>query len=202
MVPPEIVIASSNKAKIAEIVEIFSELDVTLLTKSDLSVWPDDMEESGVTYLDNALIKARAVCRVTGKPALADDSGIEVDALDGAPGVHSARFAGANATEEENNQKLEGLLSSTPKEKRGARYRCVAVVVFPEGDEIAAHGTCEGTIAESPKGEGGFGYDPWFIPFGGSRRMAELSTEEKHAISHRGKALRALAEKLDQRLKA
>lgn len=198
--PPEIVIASSNKAKIAEIVEIFSELVVTLLTKADLRVWPDDMEENGVTYLDNALIKARAVCRATGKPALADDSGIEVDALDGAPGVHSARFASADATEEENNHKLEALLSSTPKEKRGARYRCVVVVVFPEGDEIAAHGTCEGTIAVSPKGESGFGYDPWFIPFGESRTMAELSAEEKHAISHRGKALRALAEKLDQHL--
>ena len=198
--PPEIVIASSNKAKIAEIVEIFSELDVTILTKGDLNTWPDDMEENGVTYLDNALIKARAVCQLTGKPALADDSGIEVDALDGAPGVHSARFAGANATEEENNQKLEALLSSSPKEKRGARYRCVAVVVFPEGEEIAAHGTCEGTIGTFPRGEGGFGYDPWFIPFGGSRAMAELSAAEKHTISHRGKALRALAEKLGQHL--
>lgn len=192
----EIVIASSNQGKIREIVEIFSGLDVKLLTKDDVGAWPDDIEESGVTYLDNALIKARSICETTGLPALADDSGIEVDALDGAPGVHSARFAGPEADDEANNRKLADLLAATPRNKRSARYICVAVVVFPDGEEIAAYGTCEGMIAEEPRGEGGFGYDPWFIPFGGSRTMAELTPKEKHGISHRGKALRELAEKL------
>jgi XTP/dITP diphosphohydrolase len=196
----EIVIASSNRNKVREIVEIFSGLDVKLLTKNDVTDWPDDIEESGVTYLDNALIKARAICQTTGTVALADDSGIEVDALDGAPGVHSARFAGPEADEEANNQKLVGLLAGTPRDKRLARYVCVAVIVFPDGEEIAAHATCEGVIAEEPRGKGGFGYDPWFIPFGGSRTMAELTPEEKHSISHRGKALRDLAKKLEQYL--
>lgn len=196
----EIVIASSNRAKIGEIVEIFSALDVTLLTKDDVGAWPDDIEESEVTYLENALIKGRAICETTGLPALADDSGIEVDALDGAPGVHSARFAGPEAEDEANNRKLAGLLATTPRDKRSARYVCVAVVVFPDGEEIAAFGTCEGVIAEEPRGEGGFGYDPWFVPFGGSRTMAELTPAEKHSISHRGKALRELAEKLQRHL--
>lgn len=198
----EVVIASSNEGKIREIVEIFSDLPVTLLTKEDVEVWPEDseMEETGASYLDNSLIKARAVVAATGKAALADDSGLEVDALDGGPGVRSARFAGAEASDQANNALLASLLSGV--EKRSARYRCVAVLVFPDGRELADWGECRGTIAKEPRGTGGFGYDPWFVPDGGSRTMAELPAEEKHAISHRGHALRGLAAKLRELLDA
>ena len=136
--------------------------------------------------------------------ALADDSGIEVDALGGAPGVRSARFSGEKATDEDNNAKLIDSLDGVPPERRGARYRCVAVLVTPDGEEIAGIGSCEGRIGTEARGTGGFGYDPWFLPNlgvnlgvkGYSRTMAELTAEEKHAISHRGKALRGLADKL------
>lgn len=195
----EIVVASGNPGKVKEISEIFAGMPVVLKTKDDVGGW-DDIEETGETYLENAFLKARAVCEKTGLPALADDSGIEVDAIDGAPGVHSARFAGDGATDEENNEKLVSLLEGLGPDERGARYRCVAVIAFPVGEELAAIGACEGRIALQPKGEGGFGYDPWFVPQGGSRTMAELTAEEKHAISHRGKALRGLASALQARL--
>jgi XTP/dITP diphosphohydrolase len=197
--PVEIVIASGNPGKVEEIRTIIGRLPVTLLTKEDAGDW-GEIEETGSTYLENALIKARAVCKATGKAALADDSGIEVDFLDGGPGVRSARLAGPHATEEENNVRLASLLFGLPPERRAARYRCVAVVVFPGGREIAAMGSCEGSIALEPKGTGGFGYDPWFIPAEQTKRMAELSPEEKHSISHRGKALRGLAELLEKEL--
>ncbi|HLF69809.1 MAG TPA: non-canonical purine NTP pyrophosphatase, partial [Actinomycetota bacterium] len=121
-----------------------------------------------------------------------DDSGIEVDNLGGAPGVRSAYFGGPDATDEENNARLIEALDGVPVAKRTARYRCVAVVVDPSGRSVEAEATCEGRIAEEPRGSGGFGYDPWFIPQGESRHMAELTLEEKQVISHRGRALRAL----------
>jgi XTP/dITP diphosphohydrolase len=157
--------------------------------------WPE-IVESGDTYLENALLKARTLARFSGKAVIADDSGIEIDALDGAPGVRSARFAGPRATDEENNSRMEELLRDVPPERRTARYRCVAVLVTPEGDELAAEGTCEGRIALSPRGTGGFGYDPWFVPAGQEQSFGELPADLKHSISHRGKALRALAEKM------
>jgi len=190
-----VVIASTNPGKIAEVRQIMAGLPLVLLTSDDLGGWPE-IEETGDTYLANALLKARAVAALTGKAALADDSGIEVDALDGAPGVRSARFSGEQASDEDNNAKLIESLDSVPSERRGARYRCVAVLVTPDGEEIAGIGSCEGRIGFEPRGTGGFGYDPWFIPERESRTMAELTAEEKHAISHRGKALRGLADKL------
>lgn len=191
----EIVVASSNAAKVAEVVDILRGLPVRVLTRRDFDEWPE-VEESGETYLDNARLKARAVAAATGRPALADDSGIEVDALGGAPGPRSARFAGPEATDEENNRHLADLLEGVPPERRGARYRCVVVAVLPGAAEVVGEGTCEGRIALEPRGSGGFGYDPWFVPEGDARTMAELAPEEKHAISHRGRALRALLEKL------
>jgi XTP/dITP diphosphohydrolase len=170
-------------------------LPLVLLTREEVGGWPE-IEETGDTYLANALLKARAVVAVTGMAALADDSGIEVDALGGAPGVRSARFSGEKATDEDNNAKLIDSLDGVPPERRGARYRCVAVLVTPGGEEIAGVGSCEGRIGLQARGTGGFGYDPWFIPERHSCTMAELTAEEKHAISHRGKALRGLAEKL------
>jgi XTP/dITP diphosphohydrolase len=190
-----VVIASTNPGKIAEVRQIMAGLPLVLLTSDDVGGWPE-IEETGDTYLANALLKARAVAAVTGRAALADDSGIEVDALDGAPGVRSARFSGERASDEDNNAKLIDSLDGVPYERRGARYRCVSVLVTPDGEEIAGIGSCEGRIGFEPRGTGGFGYDPWFIPERESRTMAELTAEEKHAISHRGKALRGLADKL------
>ena len=190
-----VVIASTNPGKIVEVRQIFAVLPLSLLTAEDVGSWPA-VEETGDTYLANALVKARSVAAFTGKPALADDSGIEVDVLGGAPGVHSARYAGERATDEDNNAKLIAALDGVPPEGRTARYRCVAVLVTPDGQEVAGIGSCEGRIGFDPRGSGGFGYDPWFIPQGETRTMAELSAEEKHAISHRGKALRGVADKL------
>ena len=190
-----VVIASTNPGKIAEVRQIMAGLPLVLVTRDEVGGWPE-IEETGGTYLANALLKARAVAAVTGRAALADDSGIEVDALGGAPGVRSARFAGEQATDEDNNAKLIASLDGVPLERRGARYRCVAVLVTPDGEQIAGIGSCEGRIGFEPRGTGGFGYDPWFVPQCESRTMAELTAEEKHAISHRGKALRGLAEKL------
>jgi XTP/dITP diphosphohydrolase len=193
----EIVVASANPGKISEIRQIMAHLPVKLLTNHDVGPWPD-IVESGYSYLENARIKAHAVVEATGKAALADDSGIEVDALDGAPGIRSARFSGPNGSDDQNNSRLARLMRDVPKERRGARYRCAAVLVLPGGAEISAEGTCEGIIATAPAGEGGFGYDPWFIPAGHEKTFGQLSPETKHGISHRGKALRELAQRLQE----
>lgn len=204
--PLEVVVASANETKIAEIVEIMAPLPVVLRTHRDFPSWPE-VEEGGATYLDNALLKAEAILEHTGRAALADDSGIEVDVLDGRPGPRSARLAGPHATDEANNVRLISLLHGVPPERRTARYRCVAVLLLPPetGAEAGAHrlvaeATCEGVIALEPRGSGGFGYDPWFVPAGDTRTMAQLTAGEKHAISHRGKALRALAAQLESLL--
>lgn len=193
----DVVIASGNRGKIAEVIEILGGLSLRFITKDDLPQWPD-VEETGQTYIENARLKAKALVDLTGKAALADDSGIEVDFLDGRPGVRSARLAGPQATDEQNNVRLVSLLFGLPPERRSARYVCVALLLTPEGKEYSATGYCEGSIALEPKGAGGFGYDPWFIPAGEFRTMAELSAEEKNAISHRGKAFRALREELEE----
>lgn len=195
----ELVVASANPAKVAEVTEIMKDISVRLITRSEVVNWPE-IEETGSSYLENALIKAQAIVSATGKAALADDSGIEVDALEGAPGVLSARFASPSATDEDNNAKLVSDLSGV--QSRGARYRCVAVIVFPDGAVIGGVGSCEGSIALEARGKGGFGYDPWFVPEGETRTMAELSASEKHAISHRGRALRGLIDQLRRRLES
>lgn len=191
----EIVLGTANPGKIAEIVKLWSDLPVSFVTKDQMGPWPA-IVESGDTYLDNALIKARELVDFSSKPVLADDSGIEIDALQGAPGVYSARFAGPNATDAENNSHMAALLRDVPEESRTARYRCVAVLATPDGAVLQAEGTCEGSIAFAPRGQGGFGYDPWFIPAGQDLTFGELSAEFKDSISHRGEALRLLAEKL------
>jgi len=156
-------------------------------------------EESGSSYLENARIKAYAVCRTVGVPALGDDSGLEVDALAGQPGVHSARYAGATATDQANVEKLLDALRGVPPERRTARFRCVLVLSAPGWAEISVEGICEGRIADGPRGERGFGYDPVFEPAEETRTFAELSDERKHLVSHRGRAARALIQSVELR---
>ena len=155
------------------------------------------LEEPFDTFRDNALAKARAVVHNTGLPSLADDSGLEVDALGGAPGVLSARFAGAAATDADNNRKLVALLRDVRAEERTCRYRCVAVLVLADGTEVSAEGACEGIVVLEGRGSLGFGYDPHFVPQGQTRTMGQIPLEEKLGFSHRGRAFRALAEKIE-----
>ena len=192
--PPRLVIASRNEHKIEEIRRICADWPVEWLTHREVS-W-QDVEETEHTYLDNALLKSRAVARAVGEPALADDSGIEVDALGGAPGPRSARYAGPSATDEKNLRALLGALAGVPAGGRTARYRAVAAVAYPDGREVWEEGVCEGTLRTRARGTGGFGYDPIFEPAGWDRTMAELSPGEKDRISHRGRALRALGQRL------
>jgi XTP/dITP diphosphohydrolase len=186
-------LATKNEGKVREILEICAAWPVEWITFRDAR-WPD-VPETGETYEENAAAKAGAVARVLGVPAVADDSGIEVDALDGAPGPRSARFAGEDASDEDNLRLLLDRIRG-PEERRTARYRCVAVCAWPDGRWVSAEAVCEGRIILEPRGSGGFGYDPAFVAVGQARTMAELSPDEKNAISHRGKALRALWERL------
>jgi non-canonical purine NTP pyrophosphatase (RdgB/HAM1 family) len=185
-----VVLASSNEGKAREASAILGENGVEVVT---LPLWLGDVE-TGDTYLENARLKASAAMRMLHGPVLAEDSGLEVDALGSLPGPRSARFAGPSASDADNNAKLLALLGDT--EQRTARYRAVAVLLFPSGRELVGEGTFEGSIARTPKGAGGFGYDPLFIPNGEERRAAELTAAEKNAISHRWQALRSLATQL------
>jgi XTP/dITP diphosphohydrolase len=192
--PSRLVLATRNPHKVREIRRICADWPVTWLTHEELD-WPE-VEEVGATYLDNALLKARAVAAATGETALADDSGIEVDALGGAPGPRSARYAGPDASDEENLRALLRAVKGVPRPGRTARYRAVAAVADPEGTETHAEAASDGILRTKPVGTGGFGYDPIFEPAGWDRTMAELAPEEKDRISHRGRALRALEELL------
>ena len=190
--PPRLAIASRNPGKIREIRAICGDWPVGWLTADeDPAGWPH-VEETGQTYLENATLKARAVAAATGVAAVADDSGIEVDALGGGPGPRSARYAGEDATDEQNLRMLIRALAGVPEPGRTARYRCVAAFATPDGELLWADGACEGTLTATPRGGGGFGYDPVFVPEGWDRTMAELEPEEKDRISHRGRAFRAL----------
>ena len=194
--PPRIAIASRNEHKLGEIGRICAGWPVTWLTINDHDgPWPD-VEETGDTYLENALLKARSVAAALGEPAMADDSGIEVDALGGRPGPRSARFAGEQATDAQNLRALIQGIRGIPASGRSARYRCVAALGLPDGSVVHTEAACEGTLRTSPSGAGGFGYDPIFVPVGWELTMAELTDEQKDRISHRGRAFRALREDL------
>ncbi|MGH2700854.1 MAG: RdgB/HAM1 family non-canonical purine NTP pyrophosphatase [Actinomycetota bacterium] len=161
------------------------------------AVAPDlQLDEPFDTFRENALAKARAVTNTIREVAVADDSGLEVDALGGKPGVKSARYAGENATDAENNIKLVEALRDVPDDERTARYRCVAVMVKPDGTEFVAEGSCEGRITLEGRGDGGFGYDPHFVPEGETRTMSEIPLDEKLVFNHRGRAFTALAEQV------
>jgi XTP/dITP diphosphohydrolase len=194
--PERLAIASRNAHKLREIGRICADWPVAWLTvDGHVGFWPD-VEEPHDTYLDNALVKAREVAAALGLPAVADDSGLEVDALAGAPGPRSARYAGEDATDAENLGALLDALRDVPPDRRTARYRCVAAVAWPDGPEVWAEGVCEGRIVQAPRGSGGFGYDPAFVPAGEDRTMAQLADREKDRLSHRGVAFRALRERL------
>ncbi|MFP5308219.1 MAG: RdgB/HAM1 family non-canonical purine NTP pyrophosphatase [Actinomycetes bacterium] len=185
-----IVLATNNAKKRVELERILAGLDVELVPMGQLGL--DSPVEDGDTFEANALIKARAASEASGLPAIADDSGLEVDALGGAPGVISARWAGTDGDDDANNARLVAELASVPEDRRGARFVCVAALVDPDGTEITTRGTMEGTVRAHPTGDGGFGYDPYFVARGNVVSNAELAPEQKDAISHRGAAFRAL----------
>jgi XTP/dITP diphosphohydrolase len=190
-----VVLASGNAGKLRELAALLAPLDLALVPQGELGV--QAVAETGTSFLANALLKARHAAAATHLPALADDSGLEVDALGGRPGVWSARFAGEGARDEENLQHLLQQLEGVADGRRGARYQCVIVLVRNASDPepLVAHGTWEGRIAAAPSGSGGFGYDPVFVPAGAAgdtRTAARLTPAEKNAVSHRGQALRGL----------
>ena len=191
------VLASANPGKLREFAALLAPFAVQLVPQAELGIRPAG--ETGTTFLENALIKAHHAARHARLPALADDSGLEVDALGGRPGVWSARFAGEAASEEANLRHLLAELHDVPQEFRQARYQCVIVWARSVGDQapLIARGTWEGGIAHVPRGHGGFGYDPVFIPAGEHRSAAQLASAEKNAVSHRGQALRALVAMLE-----
>jgi len=188
-----VVVATANAGKLAEIAAQLDLPGFEFVTAADLGAAPIDVPETGETFTDNAYLKADAYRRQFGLAALADDSGLVVDALGGRPGVRSSRFAGEKASDLENTRRLLEELDGFGPEMRAARFQCVVVFVDEKGEPISACGTCEGQIAFSPRGNCGFGYDPVFLPDeAAGSTMAELTMVEKNAISHRGKALRAL----------
>ncbi len=191
----EIVLATRNKKKVEEIRRITADLPVTILSLADFPDCPETVEDAD-TFEGNAKKKAIEVCRCTGKPALADDSGLEVDALGGKPGVYSARYAGGTGPGQDirNNEKLLAELRSVPDDKRGARFACCIAIAFPGDKSVTFFGYAKGSITREPRGKTGFGYDPVFTPEGHKRTFAEMSAEEKDSLSHRGKALEKTAE--------
>lgn len=193
-------IASKNKGKIKEFSRILAPLGIKIVTESDANITLDDIEETGLTFYENARAKALAACKRSGLPSIADDSGLVVKALNGAPGVFSARFAGEGASDDDNINLLLKKMEHVPDNERDAKFVCVICCVFPDGREIAVEGECHGTIAREKRGRGGFGYDPVFIT-SQNKSFAQLNDSEKDAISHRGKALRKLAQTLKYEIK-
>lgn len=190
----KLILATKNQKKLLEMERILSPLGVRVLSESQLDTPLPEVEETGRTFLENAALKAESASRATGLAAVADDSGLCVDALDGAPGVYSARYAGGHGDDKANNQKLLQALEGLPMEKRTAKFVCAICCVWPDGRRITVEGECPGRIGFAPEGDGGFGYDPLFITDRGCFGL--LSPEEKDAVSHRGRALRRFAEEL------
>ena len=194
-----VVLATRNAGKVAELQRILEPYGVELLSLDDVAAY-DPAPETEPTFRGNALAKAREACGHSGLPAVADDSGLEVDALNAMPGVLSARWAGAHGDDVANLELVLGQLADVPDERRGARFVCAAAAVLPDGQELVVDGEMRGTLVRAPRGSNGFGYDPIFVPEGETRTSAELSAQEKDAISHRGKAFRALAPLLEAAL--
>jgi XTP/dITP diphosphohydrolase len=187
-------IATHNKKKKVELLRILGPMGIDVKTDEELGLTLTEVEENGETFYENSLLKAESGCKESGYPCIADDSGLMVDYLAGAPGVYSARFAGEHGNDAKNNEKLLKLLKDVPENERTARFVSVVCIAFPNGDVISARGECEGKIGYCEKGDGGFGYDPVFMVDGKS--FAELSAEEKDKLSHRGNALKLISEKL------
>ncbi len=187
----QLVLATNNEDKIREMRNLLDDLPVTLMTRNDFLEFPD-IEETGATFEENAILKAKGVAEFCDLPAVADDSGLEVDALGGTPGVYSSRYAGENATYADNNRKLLKELEGVPHEKRTARFRCVIAVCWG-GDEVeTVEGTAEGYVTEDSVGGSGFGYDPVFFFPPAGMRFSQMTIEEKNLVSHRGRALQEL----------
>ena len=192
----KLILATKNKHKVEEFCRILSPLGWQVIPQDEVCPPDLEIEETGSTFAENAFLKAMGIYRATGLPTVADDSGLCVDALGGAPGVYSARYAGEGHNSDDNNKKLLREMEHIPDEKRTARFVCAICAVFGEGDILRCEGACEGTIARCLHGQNGFGYDPVFQPDGYACSMAELRPEEKNAISHRGNALKILKEEL------
>jgi len=192
----DFVLASKNKKKLNELHRILTPLGINVLGEGENGISFPEVEENGTTFEENSMLKAESACKACGLPAIADDSGLCVDALDGAPGVYSARFAGEGHSDDDNNDKLLKLMANVPDDKRTARFVSVVSCCFPDGRKFSVRGECEGVIAHSLQGDGGFGYDPLFIVEGVSFGL--LTAEQKDALSHRGKALRLFAEKIKE----
>lgn len=188
------VIATHNAHKLIELQRILEPLGIEGVTDRDLGIELPEVEETGTTFAENAYLKAASACQVTGLPAIADDSGLVVDALGGRPGVYSARYGGEEATDDDRNVLILGEMKDVPKGERSARFVASVCCVFPNGDVLRAEGTFEGEIGYAPAGENGFGYDPIFVV--GDRTSAEMAPEEKDALSHRGNALRVFSKDL------
>ena len=195
----QLVLATNNRDKIREIKHLLEELPVTILTADDFLEFPDP-EETGATLVENALLKARAIAEFTELAALADDSGLEVDALNGAPGVYSSRYAGENVSYKDNYTKLLREMAGVPQDKRTARFRCVMAIVWEDGTIDTVEGVAEGMITTNVQGEQGFGYDPVFFYPPLNKRFSEMTLDEKNQVSHRGKALQAARELIVRRL--
>lgn len=191
----EWVAATNNKHKLTEIQRILDGFGYQVLSLSEIGI-AVDVEETGTTFAENALLKADAICKLIGKPTIADDSGLCVDALQGAPGVYSARYAGEHGDDQANNVKLLKAMQDIPAEKRGAQFVSAVAVVWPNGKQEVFEGICAGVIGTEEKGSNGFGYDPLF--YVGEKTYAEMTDHEKDAISHRAKALQKLREYLEE----
>ena len=194
-----IVAASRNKHKIEEIEAITKKFGMSIISRDDAGVPKVEIEEDGETFEENSYKKAYEIMKMCGKTTIADDSGLMVDYLGGAPGVYSARFAGEDGNDAKNNEKLLNLLKDVPYKERTAKFVSVITMVYPNGESVVARGECHGHIIDAPAGDNGFGYDPLFVPDGFQRTFAQLSPEEKNEISHRAKALVVLEELLNER---
>ncbi len=193
----KLLVATNNMGKLREFNKILGELGIECVSLKDMGI-DVDVEEDGTTFLENAKIKAEAVFKIAGIPTVSDDSGLEVDALFGEPGVYSARYAGVHGDDEANNKLLLKNLENIPDEKRSARFKCAIYLVMSEDKHYFAEGVAEGFILHEKKGENGFGYDPLFFSSDLKKGFAEASSEEKNSVSHRGKALRELKKKLEE----
>lgn len=193
-----LVVASSNKHKIDEISRVTKKFGIDVISRDDAGIPKDlEIEENGSTFEENSYIKAKAIMDICGKPTIADDSGLMVEALGGAPGVYSARFAGEDQNDERNNEKLKDLLKDVSYKDRRAKFISVITLLFPDGRKIVVRGECPGHIIEEERGNNGFGYDPLFVPEGYGSTFGMLSPEVKNEISHRAMALKSLAKELE-----
>lgn len=194
-----IVAASRNRHKIEEIEAITKKFGMRIISRDEAGIPPVEIEEDGQTFEENSFKKASEIMKLCGQITLADDSGLMVDYLNGAPGVYSARFAGEDGNDAKNNEKLLKLMEGVPADKRTAKFVSVITMVYPDGTVLTARGECPGTILTAPAGDGGFGYDPLFVPEGYEKTFAQLTADEKNAISHRAVALLELERLLSER---